>query len=79
MVLESQHEKCILCKTGDVISVGRDCNLIVYTREGTKTAKHIEKRCNNKTMMCRAGHYYGYVMKGLTKIFDNKLKTQPQE
>ena len=37
------------------------------------TAKHEEKRCNNRTLPCRAGHYYGYIKTGQTKVLDQDV------
>ena len=58
--LESSHIQCQVCTTGYVVAVGREANLVIYTRTGTKRGVHVEKRCNNRSLPCRAGHYYGY-------------------
>ena len=73
--LSSAAVMCHVCKTGSVVQVGREADMVIYTRHGTVTAKHLEKRCNNRTLPCRAGHYYGYTKTGHTKILDeNGLK-----
>ena len=64
--LSSSSVKCEICKTGIVVKVGRESHLVLYTRTGTKKGVHIEKRCNNRTAQCRAGHYYGYIKSGAT-------------
>ena len=66
--LSSTPVKCDVCKTGTVVQVGRDANMIIYTRNGTVRAKHEEKWCNNRTLPCRAGHYHGYIKTGQTKV-----------
>ena len=68
--LSSSSVKCKICKTGNVVKVGRESHLVLYTRTGTKKGVHIEKRCNNRTTQCRAGHYYGYIKSGATKVID---------
>ena len=57
--LESSATTCEICKNGAVVRVGRETNLVIYTRCGTKRGTHIEMRCNNRSLPCRAGHYYG--------------------
>ena len=69
--LESSHIQCQVCKTGSVVAVGREANLVIYTRTGTKRGVHVEKRCNNRSLPCRAGHYYGYVKTGEGKVIDS--------
>ena len=74
--LSSSYLKCTVCNTGDVVKVGREAHLVIYTRTGTKQGVHIEKRCNNRTLPCRAGHYYGYIKAGTTKVIDNDALQQ---
>ena len=67
LVLKTDADKCKVCKIGDVVpcySSKENQTMIIYTREGTKIATHYEYRCNNRTKLCRAGHYYGYVTMG---------------
>ena len=65
VVLKTNAEKCKVCKIGDVKieknSRKQDENFIIYTRNGTLVASHQTYRCNNFSLPCRAGHYYGYV------------------
>ena len=68
--LSSLSSKCDVCNTGTVVKVGREANLVIYTRTGTKKGLHVEMRCNNRTLPCRAGHYFGYVKTGSAKIID---------
>ena len=67
-ILKSDATKCKVCSTGEVVPVNRpeleDECFIVYTRDGTMTATHMEYRCNNRSLPCRAGHFYGYVTVG---------------
>ena len=69
--LSSSSVKCEICKTGNVVRAGRESQLVLYTRTGPKKGVHIEKRCNNRTTQCRAGHYYGYVKSGTSKVIDD--------
>ena len=69
VVLQSDVKVCKVCKVGDVVtqSTGEKKlgnGMLVYTRDGTFAVKHLEKRCNNRSLPCRAGHYYGYVSMG---------------
>ena len=67
IVLKTDADKCKVCKIGDVVpcySSKENQTMIIYTREGTKIATHYEYQCNNRTNLCRAGHYYGYVTMG---------------
>ena len=75
--LESSATLCQVCKTGSVVPVGREASLVIYTRTGTKRGVHIEKRCNNRSLPCRAGHYYGYLKTAEGKIIErNALRKE---
>ena len=41
IVLSSSAETCSVCKTGKVVSVGRDTEIVIYTRSGTKKGIHV--------------------------------------
>lgn len=67
IVLETDVFKCKVCGVGKVAPVKNDRasdKFMIYTRDGTVIAAHREYRCNNRSMPCRAGHYYGYVSIG---------------
>ena len=67
IVLRTNAKKCKVCKTGDVVSCSgnkEEDTFMIYTRDGTLAAKHLEYRCNNRHLPCRAGHYHGYVSMG---------------
>jgi hypothetical protein len=67
IVLETDVVKCKVCGVGKVTPVKNDKasdKFMLYTRDGTLVATHIESRCNNRSLPCRAGHYYGYVSLG---------------
>ena len=66
--LVSATVKCEVCKSGTVVKVGRETALVIYTRSGTQKAVHVEMRCNNRSLPCRAGHYYGFVRNGTAKV-----------
>ena len=68
--LVSTSVKCEVCKSGTVVKVGRETPLVIYTRFGTKKAVHVEMRCNNRALPCRAGHYYGFVRNGTAKVIN---------
>ena len=70
IVLSSSNATCSICKTGKVVSVGRETQIVIYTRFGTKKGMHVEKRCNNRLLSCRGGFYYGYHKVGATKYLD---------
>ena len=73
--LSSSSVKCDICKTGNVVKVGRETSIVIYTRYGTRRGVHVEMRCNNRTLPCRAGHYHGYVKVGTAKhIEDDALR-----
>ena len=69
--LVSATVKCEVCKSGTVVKVGRETALVIYTRSGTQKAVHVEMRCNNRSLPCRAGHYYGFVRNGTAKVIDS--------
>ena len=71
--LESNATKCEVCVVGSVVSVGRATTIVIYTRFGTKQGEHIEKRCNNRSLPCRAGHFYGYTKTSEGKIVDSDV------
>ena len=71
--LSSSAQKCQVCKTGTVVKVGRKTDLIIYTRSGTLRGIHEERRCNNRTLPCRAGHFHGYVKSDQTKVLDDNI------
>ena len=73
IVLSSSNATCSICKTGKVVSVGRETQIVIYTRFGTKKGMHVEKRCNNRLLSCRAGFYYGYHKVGATKYLDAEI------
>ena len=67
IILRTDATKCKVCKTGDVTpstDKKKEGTFMIYTRDGTSTAKHQEYRCNNRQLPCRAGHFYGYVTMG---------------
>ena len=72
-MLEFQSTK-VNCFCGKkIIVTGRFALIHVYTRSGTKTAKHIEKRCWN----CGRGFFYGFSTEGKQK--DGKMRIQYDE
>ena len=74
ITLCSSARKCSVCNIGDVVKVGRETNLVIYTRSGTSQGVHVEMRCNNRgEAPCRAGHYYGYVKVGSEKHVDDDV------
>ena len=73
IMLASKYVKCEVCKTGTVVKVGRETPLVIYTRCGTKKGVHVEMRCNNRSLPCRAGHYHGFVKDGTTKVIDDDV------
>ena len=67
IVLKTNATKCKVCCTGDVVPCTDNKEVdvfMIYTRDGTRTGKHLEYRCNNRRLPCRAGHYYGFVSMG---------------
>ena len=73
--LVSTSVKCEVCKSGTVVKVGRETQLVIYTRFGTKKAVHVEMRCNNRALPCRAGHYYGFVRNGTAKVINSDIQS----
>ena len=71
--LESSSSVCEVCKIGAVVPVGRETQLVLYTRSGTRRGVHVEKRCNNRSTPCRVGHYYGYVKTAEGKVIDSEV------
>lgn len=67
IVLRTDVKKCKVCRTGDLVArtdAKEDEKFMIYTRDGTVAAKHLEYRCNNRNPNCRAGHFYSYVTMG---------------
>ena len=59
LILKTTASKCLVCHTGDVVQspdIKEDDIFMIYTRDGTLVAKHLEYRCNNRRLPCRAGH-----------------------
>ena len=71
--LASSATKCEVCKIGKVVKVGRQTPLVLYTRVGTKKGFHVEMRCNNRSLPCRVGHYFGYLKNGAVKVIDTDV------
>ena len=81
LVLEPVVKVCKVCKVGNLTAVSnnRGCDgLIVYTRDGTYLANHVERICNNRQLPCRAGHFYGYVSLSV-KASSKKFKCYDKE
>ena len=75
--LESSATKCNVCKISDVVKVGRETQLVIYDRHGTKKGCQVEMRCNNRSGDgCRSGHYFGYHKQGTAKILDQDILKQ---
>ena len=75
--LSSSSLNCDVCKTGNVVKVGRETSIVIYTRTGTKRGVHVEMRCNNRSLPCRAGHYHGYLnVESAKHIQDDALKNE---
>ena len=70
-ILESIYDKCVMCGDGElVIDTTRMENkeeIVIYGRNGTYMAQHIEKRCNKRN--CRASYFHGYHKHNGKKIF----------
>ena len=70
-ILESIYDKCVMCGDGElVIDTTRMENkeeIVIYSRNGTYMAQHIEKRCNKRN--CRASYFHGYYKHNGKKIF----------
>ena len=51
VILESKHQLCRICGYGQVTENNRQNQdkspILLYTRQGTVKAIHLEKRCNN--------------------------------
>ena len=72
-ILESKDMLCKLCGFGQLLKPDSKgaTQLTIYTRQGTKTVLHQEKRCNN--YRCRTGHYYGFHRAKKGKVFDENV------
>ena len=68
IILKTNAKKCKVCKVGDVIPDPKGTKdsgkFVIYTRNGTYAASHQTYRCNNYSLPCRSGHFYGYVSVG---------------
>ena len=50
---------------------------MVYGRQGSRPAMHVESRCNSTNFDCGAGYYHGYMTyKGMKILHDDALKSQ---
>ena len=78
--LKTSVNKCLICVSGDVVQSKRDVEkegFVIYGRNGTRNAYHVESRCNfrNSNFECGSGYFYGYMTYKGTKIMDdNALK-----
>ena len=78
--LKTSVKKCLICKSGFVVQRKRDVEkegFVIYGRNGTRNAYHVESRCNfrNSNFECGSGYFYGYMTYKGTKIMDdNALK-----
>ena len=72
--------KCLICKTGDIVWKNRKDEkegFMVYGRNGSRAAVHVESRCNfsNANFECGAGYYHGYMTyKGIKIVHDDALQ-----
>ena len=79
-ILQTSLQKCLICKSGDIVVKSRQCNkegFVIYGRNGARQALHVEKRCNfrNSSFECGAGYFYGYTSyKGMKIISDDALQ-----
>ena len=72
VTLESTLKKFSKCGYGDiVVNSKQEAKLTIYTRQGTKSGIHFEKRCSN--YRCRAGFFHGFHTYGKTKMFDENV------
>ena len=71
--------KCLICKTGDIIRKNRKDEkegFMVYGRNGSRAAVHVESRCNfsNANFECGTGYFHGYMTyKGMKIVHDDVL------
>ena len=79
-VLKTNNKKCLICKTGDIVEKNRSNTkdgFMVYGRNGSRPAIHVESRCNSTNFDCGAGYYHGYMTyKGMKILHDDALKSQ---
>ena len=79
-ILSTHFKKCLICKSGDIVEKNRHDSkegFVIYGRNGTRPAVHIESRCNfsNSNFECGAGYYHGYMTyKGMKIVHDDALK-----
>ena len=81
VVLKSNFESCKCCKYGRLVERQKEKapdSLVIYTRNGSFKGYHQEKRCNNQSLPCRAGHFYGYVVtpKGEKQLDEHILSNE---
>ena len=79
-VLKTDFKKCLICKTGDIVEKNRTNTkdgFMVYGRQGSRPAMHVESRCNSTNFDCGAGYYHSYMTyKGMKILHDDALKSQ---
>ena len=79
-ILQTSLQKCLICKSGDIVVKSRQCNkegFVIYGRNGARQALHVEQRCNfrNSSFECGPGYCYGYTSyKGMKIISDDALQ-----
>ena len=66
--LTSVHATCDECRCSLSVSVHPPAEITIYTRQGTKFARHIHKECPNR--WCRKRFFYGYSIKDGKKIYE---------
>ena len=74
LILESPCKTCNFCGSClavDKKSMTKKALMSVYTRDGTKFARHLIKRCQNNG--CRAGHFLGYTVKNKVRRYDSDV------
>ena len=64
--LKTSVKKCLICKSGDVVQRKRDVEkegFVIYGRNGTRNAYHVESSCNFKksNFECGSGYFHGYM------------------
>ena len=72
VTLESLHSRCLRCGYGEIKSENKaGARLTIYTRQGTKSGIHVEKRCKN--YRCRTGYYHGFYSSDNAKTYDHDV------
>ena len=70
VTLRTKWENCLYCGAKlESAHREKDTDVVIYSRSGSRMAKHKEMRCSDRKS-CRKGHFYGYTVSDGKIVYD---------